>query len=190
MKSLRSLLITAFLPLTAPTAALASECPAAPDHSEALAQLLNKVRVAPDARAGQALSDQMWALWATAPDETAQEALDAGMAKRSSYDFIGAIAEFDRLIAYCPDYAEGYNQRAFVLFLQQDYTAALEDLDRALHRSPTHVAALAGKALTLMGLNRLEEGQSVLKQALALNPWLPERNMVLPSSPAPAEQEL
>lgn len=165
-------------------------CPAPPDHSDALVRLLNQAQRAPDAVSGQLISNQMWALWAKAPDEAAQAVLDAGMGKRESYDFDGAIAEFDRLIAYCPDYAEGYNQRAFVLFLRQDYPAALEDLDRALERSPTHVAALAGKALTLMGLNRMDEGQALLRQALALNPWLPERSLVIPDPPAPKEQDL
>lgn len=156
----------------------ATECPAAPDHSAALAALLAEVRVAPNERAGRLVTNQMWALWAKAPNETAQEVLDSGMRRRSSYDFLGAIAEFDRLIAYCPEYAEGYNQRGFVRFIQQDYAAALEDLDRTLALSPNHVAALAGKALTLMGLGRHAEGQQVLRVALAINPWLPERNLL------------
>lgn len=172
------------------TSAVASNCPPAPDHADALARLFNQVQLAPDPVSGQLITNEMWALWAEAPDEAAQAVLDAGMEKRAAYDFAGAISEFDRLIAYCPDYAEGYNQRAFVLFIQQDYPSALADLDRALDLSPTHVAALAGKALTLMGLNRMEEGQELLKQALALNPWLPERRMVIPDTTPPAEKDL
>jgi tetratricopeptide (TPR) repeat protein len=122
----------------------------------------------------------MWELWAEAPDQAAQAVLDRGMGKRRSYNFQGALEEFDRLIEYCPNYAEGYNQRAFVNFLREEYELALVDLDRALDLSPTHVAALAGKALTLMGLGRIDEGQAALKQALKLNPWLPERRMLLP----------
>ena len=176
--------------LTAASSAAASSCPPAPDHSDELARLFNQVRLAPDPVSGQLITNEMWALWAKAPDEAAQAVLDSGMEKRAAYDFAGAISEFDRLIAYCPDYAEGYNQRAFVLFIQQDYPSALDDLDRALELSPTHVAALAGKALTLMGLNRMDEGQALLKQALALNPWLPERRMVIPDATPPAEKDL
>lgn len=168
----------------------ASDCPPVADHGDQIAALLNQARVAPDARSGQLISNEMWALWAKAPDEVAQAILDRGMSKRASYDFIGAKADFDALVSYCPDYAEGYNQRAFVLFLTQDYEAALADLDRALERSPTHVAALAGKALTLMGLNRLAEGQVLLRQALALNPWLPERSMLLPQGTPDKDTDL
>lgn len=164
-----------FLVCSAP---LAAGCPAPPDHSDALADLLNQVQQAPNEYRARLITNDMWALWADAPDEAAQEVLDSGMGKRRAFNLIGAVEDFDRLIAYCPDYAEGYNQRAFVRFLQQDYPRALEDLDRALALSPTHVAALAGKAMTLMGMGRMEEGQGVLRLALKLNPWLPERRLL------------
>ena len=85
----------------------------------------------------------------------------------------------DDLVAYCPDYAEGFNQRAFAAFLAEDYAAALTDLDMALAIMPDHVAALSGKALTLMGLGRHDEAQVVLREALKLNPWLGERALLV-----------
>jgi tetratricopeptide (TPR) repeat protein len=91
---------------------------------------------------------------------------------------LGSRTALNRLIEYCPAYAEGYNQRAFTNYLQQDFEAALVDLDRALNILPTHVAALSGKALTLMGLGRSAEAQEVLRAALALNPWLQERALL------------
>lgn len=155
-------------------------CPAAPDHAQALADLFQQARAAQSEAEGRAISDRMWALWTDAPDEAAQELLNSGMRKRGVYDFLGAVQDFDRLVAYCPHYAEGYNQRAFVRFLQQDYVAALKDLERALALSPTHVGAMSGKALTLMGLGDHKAGQAVLKDALTLNPWLPERHLITP----------
>lgn len=161
-------------------ASQALACPAPADYTDELAILLTQVQQAESDREAQQITNRMWALWAQAPDEQAQAILDRGMRKRRSYDLLGALQDFDRLVDYCPDYAEGYNQRAFVNFIRQDYALALDDLDRALDLSPTHVAALAGKGLTLTALGRLEEGQEALRQALRLNPWLPERRMILP----------
>jgi tetratricopeptide (TPR) repeat protein len=155
-----------------------AECPPAPDIAEAQAALLAKAREAENEGQGRDILNELWKLWAMAPDEPAQELLDRGMSARSSYDFLGAIDALDRLVEYCPDYAEGYNQRAFVNFLRQDYEAALIDLDLALERAPEHVAALSGKALTLMGLGRHDEAQEVLREAVKLNPWIPERGML------------
>jgi len=160
------------------TPALAESCPEAPDHGPALDALVEAARAAPTESAGRELSDEMWALWADAPDARAQEWLDEGMERRESYDFAGAEAAFDALVEYCPDYAEGYNQRAFVNFLRQDYAAALPDLERALTLSPRHVGALTGQAMTLIALQRPGEAAVVLRRALDLNPWLSERHLL------------
>lgn len=153
-------------------------CPPAPDQSQRFAQLLGQVRVAPNETAARQITNQMWELWATAPDAKAQDMLDRGLQYRSQMDFGAAIRAFDALIAYCPDYAEGYNQRAFIRFIRRDYENALADLEATLARSPDHIAALSGKALTLFGLGRMEEGQKVLRRAVEMNPWLPERSML------------
>ena len=113
-----------------------------------------------------------------APDEPAQSLLDQGMQARASYDFVRATDALDKLVEYCPDYAEGYNQRAFVNFLRQDYETALVDLDRAIELSPRHTGALTGKALTLIGLGRDDEAQGLLRDAVDLNPWLGERHLI------------
>ena len=102
------------------------------------------------------------------------------MTRRDAWDLLGAIEDFDKLIAYCPFYAEGYNQRAFAHFLRQDFEAALPDLDRAIELSPNHVAAISGRALTLLGLQRIDEAREALQQALELNPWLSERHLLGP----------
>ena len=165
------------LPLLA-APALAEDCPAPPDHSAEIEALLADVRVARDQTEAQLISNDMWRLWADAPNDQAQEVLDRGMRKRAAFDLQGAIEDFDRLVAYCPDYAEGYNQRAFARFIAEDYEAALADLDRALALNPMHVPAMAGRAMTLMGLGETEAAQAELRAALQLHPWLPERRLL------------
>jgi tetratricopeptide (TPR) repeat protein len=104
--------------------------------------------------------------------------LDQGMMARSSYDFLRALDRFGALVAYCPHYAEGYNQRAFVNYMRGDYAKALPDLERALELNPLHVGALSGRALTLMALGEEAEGQKALREALEVNPWLAERHLL------------
>lgn len=173
------------------TPALAETCPPAPDHTAATEALISQVQTAADPATAQQLSDDLWAYWTDAPNETAQEMLDRGMRKRAGWDLLGAREDFDRLVEYCPAYAEGYNQRAFVSFLNQDYARALPDLEQALLLSPRHVGALSGKALTLIGLGREAEAQDALAAALELNPWLPERELYrAPGAKTPAGEEL
>ncbi len=158
--------------------AFADTCPMVSPETPERSALMDLVRTAPDEGAAQALTNELWKIWAEAPDAHAQELLDEGMERRRSFDFDGAVIAFDALVGYCPDYAEGYNQRAFVAFLREDYATALEDLDRAIDLDPDHIAALSGKALSLMGLGRVKAARGVLDQALRLNPWLPERYLL------------
>ena len=158
--------------------AQAEVCPTQ-DFSEQLGLLHDKLVVAETPAQAQALSSELWMIWLDAPDEQAQRLLDLGMRKRAGFDYLGARDTLDELVEYCPEYAEGYNQRAFASFLRRDYLAALFDLDKALELNPRHLGALSGKGLTLMGMGRDDEAQEVLREALKLNPWLPERELII-----------
>lgn len=193
---MKPLLLTLSLALS-PSLAFA-ECPALPDRSDRHTELLALVAQAQNEMKAQDLNNQLWEIWTTAPDDIAQEMLERGMGKRRAYDFLGAISDFDALIAYCPHYAEGYNQRAFIHFLREDYESALTDLRRTLEITPDHIGALSGVALSLLNMGLEREGQLALRHALTLNPWLPERFQLRELPPAegnateesPIEREL
>lgn len=170
-------LVTAFF-IGAALPALA-QCPDVADRSDDLQAIYQQAQNATSETAARPLRMALWNIWAEAPDAYAQNLLDTGMERRNVADYLGARQAFDALVDYCPDYAEGYNQRAFVAFLTRDYEAAIADLDRALERSPLHVAAMTGKAHSLVRLGRDFEARRVLEAALALNPWLPERGLLL-----------
>lgn len=166
-------------------------CPDLPDRSADMAALVEAARAAPNEMEGREIGRQMWDIWAVAPDEQSQAILDRGLARLSGYDHLGAIADFNKLIAYCPDYAEGHNQRAFAYFLMGNFEEAVISLDRALTLNPDHVAARAGLALSLMQLGRLDEARVELLAALNLNPWLSERTLVAPDGAlAPAGKDI
>ncbi|WP_298912049.1 tetratricopeptide repeat protein [uncultured Roseobacter sp.] len=160
-----------------------ADCPAPEDHSMELEGLFDAARAATNDRAGREISGKMWQVWLRAPNEAAQEVLNNGLKRRDSYDFAGALKEFDRLASYCPTYAEGFNQRAYIHFLREDYAKALVDLDKALMLSPTHVPAQSGRALTLMNLGRIDEARAQLLEALKNNPWLSERFLLADGGP-------
>jgi hypothetical protein len=75
--------------------ALADGCPEAPDISDAMAPLYERLQAAPDERTAQLITNEMWGLWDDAPDEPSQMMLDEGMRARASYDFLRALDRFD-----------------------------------------------------------------------------------------------
>ena len=176
-------LITHFVSGPAMAEEKANICPDPADHTAELAGLIGAARDAPNETAGREVSDKMWLVWLRAPNEQAQEVLDRGMQRRNSYDFAGAFKDFDALATYCPTYAEGFNQRAYIQYLRGEYAGALVDLDAALALMPNHVAAQSGRALTLMQLGRLPEARVQMLEALDNNPWLSERALVAKGAP-------
>ena len=158
--------------------ALAETCPAPPDMSDRADSLHADLAAAPDPGTAQRIGGALWELWLTAPDDAAQDLLDDGMARMRVGDLAGSIETLGRLTYYCPDYAEGWNQRAFAKYLGGDYEGALDDLDRAVALSPRHVGAVSGRGLTLFRLGREEEGRAAIEYAVDLNPWLAERALL------------
>ena len=152
------------------------------DDAEARAEereaLLQALKAAPDERVAKAAADALWEHWFVAPDETAQRLLAKAMARRMAYDYAGAIEHLDELVAYAPDYAEGWNQRATVLFLQGRYDASLEDVEKVLALEPAHFGALSGKGMILMSQGRAKLAQDAMREAVAVHPYLSERRLL------------
>ena len=158
--------------------AFASECPAVKDTTAEQDKLHIELRNSHTEMNGRAASDHLWIIWTTAPDEKSQALMDHGRERIRVADYEKAEAAFDELIAYCPHYAEGWNQRAFVHHLRQNYSAALEDIAVTLDLEPRHFGALAGRATVLISMGRTEIGHIALRAALKINPWLSERYLL------------
>jgi tetratricopeptide (TPR) repeat protein len=160
-------------------AALAVARPAmAADEREALFRQLREARSEPE---GRMVEDAIWRMWmAQGPTAAIREAVAEAMRRREDYDFAAAQTILDRVVEEAPDYAEGWNQRAFIRFLRDDPDGSLDDIERALELEPLHFAALAGKATILMRQGRMEPGQAALRRAVEIHPWLKERSMLLP----------
>jgi tetratricopeptide (TPR) repeat protein len=77
--------------------------------------------------------------------ETAQDFLAQGDYDYEQGDCDKAIADYTRGIEVNPDFAEAYNNRAYVYMVKKDYAAALPDLDHALQLRPNYVNALMNR---------------------------------------------
>ncbi|WP_298822176.1 tetratricopeptide repeat protein [uncultured Roseibium sp.] len=126
------------------------------------------------------IENQIWEAWLNAaPNPAIRERIDEAMSRRGIYDFQGAKDILDEVVEEAPDYSEGWNQRAFVLFLQGNYDESLEDIDRVLELEPRHFGALSGKAMIFLSMGRAKLGQKLLRQAVEIHPYLNERNLLI-----------
>lgn len=156
-----------------------------PTDHPAEARLFAALKNAATEAEGRAAESAIWHHWMdAAPDLATRQLLERAMERRESYDFAGARSLLDEAIAASPGYAEAWNQRGFVRFLQDDFDGALGDVDQAIALEPRHFAAMSGRAIILMRQGRFGLAQSQLRAAVAIHPFLKERAMIVPVAPA------
>jgi tetratricopeptide (TPR) repeat protein len=156
-------LVTAF--------ALAGPAPA-DQNDPRLGPLFAKLKATKDAREGARLTRAIWARWFDTENPAVKELIRRGQAHLRLRRIAIAAALFDRVVRIAPDYAEGWNRRATVRYLQGNYEGSLSDIARTLKLEPRHFGALSGRGLVLLKLGRDREALAAFRAALAVNPHL------------------
>lgn len=144
--------------------------PADPEMTAGI--LLDALAEAEDGQAADGLAREIQGLW----NRSGSDAVDvlmlrASAAMRSSH-FGVALDLLDTVIALAPDYAEGWNRRATVHFMREDYASSIADVQRVLRLQPRHFGALVGIGMILDDLGQDREAALFLREALRVHPFL------------------
>ncbi len=140
------------------------------------AELFKNLAKATTQQDGRAAEHEVWQFWfSLSPTAEIRVSLDAGIERREAYDYEASEKHFDQVVEAAPEYSEGYNQRAFIHFLRENYDASLVDLEKALELEPNHFGALTGVYHILRIQNRHRAAMSMLQKAVTIHPWIQER---------------
>jgi len=134
---------------------------------EALAALRGD-DVAQAARAAAVL----WQMWHRSGDPRLDGLLQEGIEAMERQDLPDADAVFTRLIDGAPAFAEGWNKRATVRYMAEDYAASIADCRETLARNPNHFGALSGQGLCHLMLGQFCEAAELFRRTLAVHPHL------------------
>lgn len=154
-------------------ALLITFAPAGADQSDVrLDGLFTQLHDARNPAVAKRAERQIWAIWHETPDSKSLEIMRAARRSLDAGDFNTAVNRLDELVAYAPDFAEAWNQRAIVLYLAEDYSGALRDIERTLALEPRHFGALSGRGQVFLQLDELEMALESFELALDRNPWM------------------
>lgn len=156
-------------------AALAAADQTAPQLDELFTQLAN----APGGRQAAAIEQRIWQAWFEHADPAAASLLTRAREAAQAGDAASAEALFDELVGTHPAYAEAWNQRAILRYLQGDLDGSLADIAQALALEPRHFGALSGRGQCLFRQERYREAADAFRDALSINPWLDSVRMQL-----------
>ena len=115
---------------------------------------------------------RIWLLWLHSNDKAVNRLMAQGMIAMQRGALEQALERFDAIVDHRPDFAEGWNKRATVLYMMGRHRESVADVQHVLNLEPRHYGALSGLGVVLVALGREEEALTWLRRALELNPYL------------------
>ena len=116
---------------------------------------------------------QIWKIWMEHRNPRAQSLMFLGIGAMNNQQLGKALAHFNQLTEIEPEFAEGWNKRATVLYLMGRFNESEEDILRTLKLEPKHFGALSGKGMIRMALKDWSGAITALEAGLRIHPHMP-----------------
>jgi tetratricopeptide (TPR) repeat protein len=142
------------------------------DKTRGLDFLFGALKAAPDEASAKHVEARIWAVWMQTPSDTAALLMVRAKAAMDAKQMDVAIKLLDAVVKLRPDYVEGWNRRATLYYLKNDYAHSLQDIEQVLVREPRHFGALAGLGMIMQDLGDEKRALDAFRKALAVNPHL------------------
>jgi tetratricopeptide (TPR) repeat protein len=137
-----------------------------------LTGLFDRLKVTQSELEARALEADIWRIWSETDDAEATALLGRGVQAMGGGNFPQALAVFNVVVQRWPDFAEGWNKRATVYFLMDQFEASVADIEKTLALEPRHFGALSGLGQIDLALGRKDAAIKVFGAALAIDPHL------------------
>lgn len=145
---------------------------AAVTKQHSLESLLGDLAVAPDAEAAKPIEQAILREFLATESPTIELLMGRVAVAIQEKKYNIALAVLDNIVELDPDYSEGWNKRATVNYLLDDYAAALRDVERALALQPNHFGAVYGLGLIMREFGARDLALDAFERALSINPFL------------------
>lgn len=148
--------------------------PASPPWSPYLDSYFAVLKRSRDAEHRAAAEQRIWEVWCTHDDADATEAM-ASVLQALSVNNLGIAGDhLDEMVKTWPDWAEAWNKRATLRFVQERYEESLADILRTLELESRHFGAISGFGQICLRSRDPKSAVIAFEQALNINPNLAE----------------
>lgn len=138
-------------------------------HLDALFEQLSN----PDNQHWQRVQSQILAAWSASGSPSMDLLAMRADEAMERQDMDTALTFLNDLVRLAPGFAEGWNKRATVYFLRDDYRRSMEDIARVLTLEPRHFGAYAGLGIILDRLGDKKGALQAYRRATEIHPHLP-----------------
>ncbi len=144
----------------------------ADQNDERLTALFEQLKAVQSPEGSQLLENMIWTIWLQSGKNSINIMVRQGMEDMQSGAYQSALDTFSAVVELEPEFAEGWNKRATVLYLMGDLAGSVEDIKQTLSLEPRHFGALSGLGLIYDSLEQEEAALNAYEAALEIHPWL------------------
>jgi tetratricopeptide (TPR) repeat protein len=152
------------------TKAETQEAPQPQTAAELRAELYGRLAASSDADETDGLVGLLFSAYAQSGSDAGDLLLERARKAMGEKEFDAAGKILDATIALLPDWAEGWNARATLRYLDDDYDGSMADVAETLKREPRHLGALMGMTHILEARDKKEQALKVCERVLAIAP--------------------
>jgi predicted Zn-dependent protease len=134
--------------------------------------LFNDLKKPAPVRDPDETTDLIWAIWIDHRDEEASHRMAVALEAIAAGAKDLAKPILDELVESHPDWAEAWNKRATLAFIEKRDDDSIEDIAKTLALEPRHFGAILGFAQICMRHDRLDEAKAAFEIARTLNPHI------------------
>src|SRR3954464_706259 len=109
------------------------------DRTRGLDFLFGALKAAPNEESAKHVEARIWALWTQTSSDTTALLMQRSKAAMDNKQVDVALKLLNAVVKLKPDYVEGWNRRATLYYLQNDYPHPLQDIQQVPVREPRHL---------------------------------------------------
>jgi tetratricopeptide (TPR) repeat protein len=121
----------------------------------------------------------LWQIWFGQKGATGFQTLQRAQVLLEAGEAAEAEAILSEIIVQMPDFAEAWNRRAVLHFVQGNYLSAIADCRKAIELVPVHFGALHGLGLCLASIGDYREAIRAFRRALEIQPYAIENQKLI-----------
>lgn len=132
--------------------------------------LFDALAQAPSTAAARPIVAKIQRKWMQSGSATVDLLMSRAGTAMKAKDNALALDLLDMVTRLAPDYAEGWNRRATVYYLTQDFGRSIADIERTLALEPRHWGAMSGLGIIMRRLNRDKDAMRIFEEVLKIHP--------------------
>ena len=142
----------------------------APTRKEMLDRLFDRLAKSADADEANGVAGLIQHVWMHSGSDTADLLMSRAVEAMNSEHKEVAVTLLDKIIRIDPDWAEAWNKRATLRYLDNDDAGSMEDISHTLAIEPRHFGALSGMGFILRRNGQQKGALAALRKAQQIYP--------------------